>query len=241
MRFYGLIILYLLLVLAVYITGISSWWYVFASLVFIGAIFAGVCIMSLNIFVKSQTKLEHPGNAVAFTFDDGPDAELTPQVLDLLEGYNAKATFFCIGNKLEKYPEIAQRIINEGHKIGNHTYEHANTFPIWSIGKIRQSIERTDVVIEKLSGEKSSLFRPPYGVTNNLIAMALKPFNKRIIGWNIRTLDTCKSAEVVINTVQKKFKPGSIVLFHDTNPNIVSELKAALELCQQKNLKTVTL
>jgi peptidoglycan/xylan/chitin deacetylase (PgdA/CDA1 family) len=126
---------------------------------------------------------------VALTFDDGP-TEFTPKFLDLLKENNVKATFFCIGKQIEKYPETFQRIIAEGHTIGNHTLSHCNNTGFLSTSKMVEEIEKCDEVMLKIGSLKTNLYRPPFGVTNPNIAKAIKKTHKKSIGWNVRSLDT---------------------------------------------------
>ncbi len=241
MKFYLLLFLFLILMIAVYFTGISPIWYVVNLFLFVGVVVAGVTTIKFNLFLTAQSSIKNTNNEVALTFDDGPDTELTPQVLDLLREYNAKATFFCIGSKLKDNEANVKRIVAEGHAIGNHTYEHSNTFPIWSVKKMMLSIQKTDMLIKDITGLDCVLFRPPFGVTNNLIASAVKQLGKVAIGWNLRTMDTYKSSDKVIATIKKKLLPGDIVLFHDTNPNILVELKETLEYCKIKKMNPIAL
>lgn len=241
MKFYLLLLLYILSSLGFYLMQQDFIWYVLSSLLFFGIVVWGVSVMRLNLFLKSQSSIDASKNEIALTFDDGPDPELTSQVLDVLKAYNAKATFFVIGSKIEANRELIQRIIQEGHGIGNHTYEHSNMFPIWSVRKMKVSIRKTDDLLNAISGGSCQMFRPPFGVTNNLIALAVQSLGKKTIGWNIRTKDSCKSAEQVIAKVKKELTPGVIVLFHDTNPHIIEELRVVLMLCEERALKSIAL
>lgn len=241
MKFYLLILIFLILTVTVYFTDIALMWYAVNVVLFVSLVVAGVSVMRFNLFLTAQSSIKNTNNEVALTFDDGPDTELTPQVLDLLREYNAKATFFCVGSKLKNNEANVKRIVAEGHAIGNHTYEHSNTFPIWSVKKMKLSIQKTDMLIKDIIGLDCVLFRPPFGVTNNLIASAVKQLGKVTIGWNLRTMDTYKSPDKVIATIKKKLMPGDIVLFHDTNPNILVELKETLEYCKIKKMNPVAL
>src|SRR5690606_33012994 len=99
---------------------------------------------------------------IALTFDDAPDTYFTPQVLDALKKMNVKATFFIVGNRAEKHPEIVRRMVREGHAIGNHSYNHAN-FNKLSDAALRAQIKKTDEILEKLIGYRPVIVRPPYG------------------------------------------------------------------------------
>lgn len=108
--------------------------------------------------------LSGPSNKrqVALTFDDGPDLEYTPQILDVLKNNNVKATFFVVGNRAEAHPEIVRRMIAEGHEVANHSYNHAN-LPKMEAADFRRQLEQTDRILEPLIGYSPKLFRPPYG------------------------------------------------------------------------------
>src|SRR6185312_17561707 len=97
---------------------------------------------------------------VALTFDDGPDPKVTMQILETLEKYNAKATFFMLGSRVEYYPEIAKHIADAGHELGNHTWNHPDLTKA-SVEKIRDEINRTSSIIENVTGMQSTVFRPP--------------------------------------------------------------------------------
>lgn len=147
---------------------------------------------------------------IYLTFDDGPDPEVTPWVLDQLKAHQAKATFFCVGENVEKYPEIYKRILAEGHTVGNHTYGHLNGW--------KTSYDKYIVSVKKCSHVFGAhLFRPPHG---RISKRQIKKLKKRykIIMWSLLSGDfddTISSAECSYNTVQYS-EPGSIVVFHDS-------------------------
>ena len=146
---------------------------------------------------------------IFITFDDGPIPEMTPWVLDTLQAYQAKATFFCVGDNVRKYPELYNRIKDEGHGIGNHSYSHLNGFRstirhyVRDVFKARRYID-------------SELFRPPYGRIRGLARRILKT-RFRIILWDILSMDYDNSLapRQVVRNVIGHMKPGSIVVFHD--------------------------
>ncbi|WP_239616159.1 polysaccharide deacetylase family protein [Cohnella mopanensis] len=155
---------------------------------------------------------------IALTFDDGPDKVQTNQILDLLDKYEAKATFFVIGNRVMKYPEIAKRIVQEGHEVANHTYNHVYFKRPSSAGLVQQEIERTERVIFQATGKKSSLFRPPGGLYDDTIVqvsnrMGLVPV---MWSWHQDTRDWSKpGARKIGDKVIRNARNGDIVLFHD--------------------------
>jgi len=163
------------------------------------------------------------GKEVFLTFDDGPHPEITPWVMDLLKTHNAKATFFCIGENVEKHPEIFQQIIAEGHTIGNHTYHHLNGWKtetstyVNNVQKAQQSI-KTHGAIRTPSKIKGDLFRPPYGKMTGRQAALLQKQGYRIVMWDLISydFDSSLSEEACLNNVLSNFQDGSIVIFHDS-------------------------
>lgn len=202
----------------------------------------GSFFISSNYHVKSLcgNSLEKE-KIIALTFDDGPN-ENTLQVLDLLKKYDAKAAFFCIGKNIEKHPEIVQRTIAEGHTVGNHSYSHSHFFDFFRKKKLIEELEKTDALLEKFTGNKINLFRPPYGVTNPSIRRALEITNHKVIGWNIRSLDgVVKDEKVLYDRIVKRVAPGGIVLLHDTSQHSVNVLEQLLQFLEKNNYTVVSL
>jgi peptidoglycan-N-acetylglucosamine deacetylase len=196
--------------------------------------------IQLRYFVNSLTHKRTKIKEVALTFDDGP-TEFTPKFLDLLKGNNVKATFFCIGKQIEKYPEIFQRTISEGHTIGNHTYSHSKNTGFLSTSKMIEEIEKCDEVMLKIGNIKTNLYRPPFGVTNPNIAKAIKKTKKNSIGWNVRSLDTVIIDEKkILRRVTKDLKKGSIVLLHDTSEKTYQVLVELLLFLEREKYSTFT-
>lgn len=147
---------------------------------------------------------------IYLTFDDGPDPEITPKVIEILDQYNAKATFFCVGQNVQKYPDTYEQVLMKGHQTGNHTYNHLNGWKA-SSKAYYQSIEKCTEVID------SHLFRPPYGRIKPTHIPYLK-MQFRIIMWTILTEDyvTTVSPEKCYAKSKLHTGPGSIVVFHDS-------------------------
>lgn len=151
---------------------------------------------------------------VFLTFDDGPNEPYTSRILDILKEFEAKATFFVCGKNVEYFPEVAQRILNEGHAIGNHAYSHSRILTF--TGLLRQEIERTTEIIYKTTGVRTNFFRPPWGVVAPWIKSYLKANNYKLILWDINSYDWAKApAPVIEEIVLRKIKPDSIILLHD--------------------------
>jgi peptidoglycan/xylan/chitin deacetylase (PgdA/CDA1 family) len=165
-------------------------------------------------FGPSITNLpKSPGaSRVAITFDDGP-SETTPQVLDLLAEYGAHATFFLVGMNTRRLPEIARRVLREGHEVGNHTWSHANFYQRapW---QVRQEIQRAQGAIEDTLGCRPHWFRPPYGVRWFGMFPALRRLEMRCAMWS---LDTCDWRDPADAIVERGFRAGDgeVLLLHD--------------------------
>lgn len=158
----------------------------------------------------------HQFKFVALTFDDGPDSEYTPEILDILKEKDTLATFFLVGKNVEAYPEIAERIVREGHLVGNHTYSHKSLIPLSAKTTVYE-IKKAEKAIEKATGVRTTLFRPPRGVYTYFARGFLKDERYTIALWDITAVDWAELAprEIVSNVVNK-IKPGSIILLHDS-------------------------
>jgi peptidoglycan/xylan/chitin deacetylase (PgdA/CDA1 family) len=151
---------------------------------------------------------------IYLTFDDGPDEHFTPRVLDILAEWEAKATFFVCGRKAEKSPQVLQRIVNEGHSIGNHTYSHSRFLVYFGI--LGREIERTEKIIWKITGLKTNLFRPPWGVALPWVKNEIRRRGYKMVLWDIDTRDWKKlDGEEIARKVKVEARDGSIVLLHD--------------------------
>ncbi|QLC66785.1 polysaccharide deacetylase family protein [Flavobacterium sp. LPB0248] len=235
------IFLLLLLFLLNLYNAIHFLWFVVIILVWIGINAFGSARISSNYHVKAfcSNPLETE-KKIALTFDDGPSI-YTLEVLELLKKYNAKATFFCIGKNIETHPQILQKVIDEGHLVGNHSYSHSKFFDFYNAKKITEEIQKTDALLEKLTSKKINFFRPPYGVTTPSIRRALKVTGHKTIGWNIRSLDGgTQNQELIFNRLIKHISPGGIVLLHDTAEHSVLVLEQFLQFLQQNNYEVIS-
>ena len=157
------------------------------------------------------------GNKVYLTFDDGPTPEITTWVLDQLRQYKAKATFFCIGDNVQKYLEICQLIRKDGHQIGNHTFNHLNGWNT-DIQNYVANVHLCEETLLPFKSNKSQLFRPPYGKISKRQADQLLSEGYKIIMWDVLSADFDQkiSPEKCLQNVIKNVKPGSIIVFHDS-------------------------
>lgn len=157
-----------------------------------------------------------PRGTVALTFDDGPHPVFTPQILDVLKEKRVEATFFVVGKHVEKYPEVAQRIVKEGHDIANHTYAHRDLAPTTRRVVLNQ-INKTEKAIYNATGIKTTLFRPPRGIYSNAVRKLLIKKGYKVILWTVSTLDwRLLSPKRMLCRVKVYIRDGGIILFHDS-------------------------
>ena len=232
----------LLLALGIGVGSCYTWgwgYYLVLGLLFVGLLSWGVFDIRLGYFVPTLCRLKNKQKRqVVLTFDDGP-TELTPLFLDLLNRYEVKAIFFCIGRQIAQYPQIVQRIKEEGHLIGNHTYSHIPQNCFASTAVMTQEIQQTDALLAQL-GIVTPYFRPPYGVTNPHIAKAAKRMGKIVVGWDIRSLDTVIKDETRLwSRVVSKLNQGNIILMHDTSERTLHVLEQLLKYLKANDYQVV--
>jgi len=157
------------------------------------------------------------------TFDDGPTPEITDWVLQTLKDYNAKATFFCIGNNIEKHPGIFQNIINDGHAIGNHTYHHLKGWKHKTKAYLTDVIQTENIIKSKLQLQDDevnivNLFRPPYGKLKSKQSQQIQDLSYKIVMWDVLSFDwdISVSEDTCLKNVTSSAKKGSIIVFHDS-------------------------
>jgi len=189
----------------------------------------------------SYSAVHVDGPFIAMTFDDGPSAKLTPELLDILAAHHIHATFFVIGQNAIKYPEILQRAVREGHEIGNHSWSHP------ALGKmgddrVRAELQKTDDAIRAAIGARPVLMRPPYGsITARQKQWIYKDFGYRIILWDVDPLDWKRPGPAVVTSrIVRETRPGSIVLSHDIHLGTIQAMPATFDQLQEKGFKFVT-
>jgi peptidoglycan/xylan/chitin deacetylase (PgdA/CDA1 family) len=156
-----------------------------------------------------------PG-AIAITIDDGPDPEITPRVLALLEAHSAKATFFCIGERVARHPALARDIVQRGHAIENHSQRHLHHFPLLGPRALAGEIGRAQQTIAAETGEVAQFFRAPAGLRNPFLEPVLARANLRLVSWTRRGFDTVSgSAPRVLGKLTRHLQDGDILLLHD--------------------------
>ena len=237
---------FLVLVLTTFLLDLSldlPWFlYLIWGLGFGGIISYGSVVIGSQYHLRTLCSGPTDQRVVALTFDDGPLPETTPQILEILSRYEAKATFFCIGRRLEASPELGARIHEEGHLLANHTLNHGNDFDLLGKEKMIAELKQTNELIRKITGKTPRFFRPPYGVTNPPLAQAVGGFDFDVIGWNVRSLDTAiKNKDRIVQRIRKRLKPGAIILLHDSSPRVVGVLEEILDWLGKNDFKVVSL
>lgn len=178
-------------------------------------------------------RMEHPAGEkkVYLTFDDGPIPEVTPRLLDLLDKYSIKGTFFMVGDNVRKYPELYAEVLKRGHRVGNHTMHHLQGLHTWSPNYVRDVLEASRLI-------DSDLFRPPHGWLKIRQALALRK-KYRIVMYDLVTRDYSRhlTAEDVYQNVVRYARPGAIIVFHDSLkslPRLFDALPRSIEWLQEQ-------
>ena len=214
-----------------------------------------------RLFPKYTWNIPAEEQVIYLTFDDGPTPKITPWTLDVLEQYQAKATFFCIGNNVEKHPDIFIKTVESGHAIGNHSYSHPKGWKSSTEDYLKNVKQAQDIIdfqlqqpahIEKVASSKSTtkyrqseinkLFRPPYGQITKTQGRELIALGYKIIMWSVLAIDWSEktSKEKALRNVIKNAKNGSIVVFHDSekaSENMQYALPRVLEYFSKKGYR----
>lgn len=172
----------------------------------------------MKIFSDYTWKKSKNNKTIYLTFDDGPTPIVTSWVLEILKQYNAKATFFCIGNNIKKHPELFTKIINDNHKVANHTYYHEKGWKTKNQDYINSIIKTEKLICKMDSNYKYKLFRPPYGQIRKSQGQALMEMGYKIIMWSVLTQDwkSSISNEYCFKKTIESINNGSIIVFHDS-------------------------
>ncbi len=222
-----------------YVLGIA------AGLFALVVIALGVAIPQFRLFGNFICSGNASKKQIALTFDDGPDPRSTPQLLDLLRAEKIPAAFFCIGKYVEKNPELAARIVREGHLLENHSYTHSNFTNFFPRARLREELSRAQSVIAQATGVAPKYFRPPVGLSNPNTFRAARDLKLQVIGWNVRSLDTVigEPAQIVAR-IRLGLQPGAIILLHDGNipaAKLLATVKSLLDTLRGLGYEVVRL
>lgn len=187
---------------------------------------------------------------IALTIDDGPDPGVTPQVLELLDRYGVKASFFCIGDNAARYPDLCRNIVERGHTVENHSQRHRHNFSLLGLGGLRREIQAGQNTLSAISGCAPLFFRAPAGLRNIFLAPVLAGLGLRLATWSRRGFDTnTADPALVCRRLTQNLKPGEILLLHDGNcaqtsagvPLIIAVLPPLCDAAAGAGLRFVTL
>jgi len=219
-------------------------WYAYFLLLFAYSLllFYGCYYVGSNYFIPIVCSLKTDEKVIAISFDDGPDAETTPPILQILKDYDIPATFFCIGRHIPGNESILKQVYADGHLIGNHTYSHHYWFDMFSAEKMLDDMQMMDQSTINIIDKIPKLFRPPYGVTNPNLKKAIINGNYIPVGWSVRSMDTViKDEQKLLNKVINKIKPGAVFLFHDTSKTTLAILPAFIKHVKASGYQVIRL
>lgn len=192
---------------------------------------------------KKKAKAKNKKNKkklIALTFDDGPDPDVTPQILKTLKKHEAKATFFMLVNSAEKYPKIAKQVANNGHEIANHTYTHVNLAKV-KRSRIEKELAHAKEKLESITERPVKLFRPPYGEYNQAVVEVAHNSEQHIIMWSVDPQDwRYKNKNKIYQNIMQSSNPGSIVLMHDIHQATADALPKILKDLKEQGYEFVT-
>ena len=203
-------------------------------------VMAFILLMGVAAIISRKSEMElrslpfSPGDfkEIALTFDDGPDPNVTPRILDVLNKEGVKATFFVVGKMVEKYPSLLKEIWGEGHDVGNHTYSHPDLTRL-SKKDVLEELDKTRILIKKITGKDTYLFRPPGGRYDNKVIVTTTLTGYKMILWTDYPGDYgCPSSKLIYERAVSRAEEEGIILLHngldstlDALPGIISELK----------------
>ena len=188
---------------------------------------------------------------IAITFDDGPDPEITPRVLDWLDQAGARGTFFCVGARAEAHPGVVREIVRRGHAVENHSQQHSTAFGWYGPDRLRREIGAAQDTLARLAGRAPAFFRAPFGVRSPFVDPVLARLGLRYVSWTRRGYDTVDAdAARVLGRLADRLDAGDVLVLHDGlatgrasrgQPAVLDVLPRLLELAAGRGLKPVTL
>ncbi len=195
---------------------ITPWWPYVA-----GALLANHAVLAVGLHPRAQwvgpTLIRlPPGGAVALTFDDGPDPDVTPHVLDILDAHGARASFFCIGSSAAQHPALVRDILRRGHTVANHTWSHPAAFAAYGMGAMRREVGRAQAVLADITGAPPRWMRAPAGLRTPLLEPVLAELDLRHVSWARRAYDSiCRHPATVTRRLVRGMRDGDILMLHD--------------------------
>ena len=179
---------------------------------------------------------------ICLTFDDGPSPEVTPHVLDLLDRFQARASFFCIGERAAAHPELVREIARRGHSIENHSYHHRSAFAFFGTSWLKRQVEAAQGTLTALAGRPPAFFRAPAGFRSPLLHFVLSNLGLRYVSWTRRGFDTVsRDPRRILRRLTRGLAAGDVLLLHDSAPIVLDVLPALLGELAARGLRSVSL
>jgi peptidoglycan-N-acetylglucosamine deacetylase len=232
----------------------QAWPWALGALALNHAVLTGTGLWPRSTWLGSNLRRLPPAAAarreVALTIDDGPDREVTPAVLDLLDAHGARATFFCIAQHAQAHPQLCREIVRRGHSVQNHSQHHRHNFSLLGLRGLGREIETAQDALSQITGERPHFFRAPAGLRNPFLAPVLHRLELQLVSWTRRGFDTVRAEpERVLSRLTHSLAAGDILLLHDHNgahtatgrPVVLEVLPALLRAFAQSGLRSVTL
>ncbi len=249
-------VLLILLVTAAYglvgysllVTPAPAWALLGLALAVLVIVHLGVGFLNLGVFVDVVSRGRPGGRSVALTFDDGPHPVHTREVLRELDRAGAKGTFFLVGRKVDAHPEVVEEIARAGHEIGLHSYAHDHYLTLRHEPAICRDLAANQACIERLTGRRPTMFRPPVGLTSPRVRVAVRALGLTVVGWSARAFDGAgrPAPQVVLDRILPDLDDGAIVLLHDAaertdaRPTSLDALPGLLAAMKERCLSGVT-
>lgn len=232
-----------------------QWWQRLLALVLLNHVLLTACglLPRSRWLGPNLTRLPNAAAArgeIAITFDDGPDPAVTPSVLDILDQFQARATFFCIGAKAEQHAALCREIVRRGHSVENHSQRHRHNFAFMGPGGFRRELQQAQETLGRVTDQRPSFFRAPAGLRNPLLDPVLHELGLQLASWTRRGYDTRTSdPAILLQRLTTGLQAGDILLLHDGNsaltaagtPAILEVLPRLLESTTAAGLRPVTL
>jgi peptidoglycan-N-acetylglucosamine deacetylase len=235
-------IMFLLLALIGWVAGWAWYWLLLLFILYSVILFLGSYLVRSQFYMPVICRGKTTEKKIAISFDDGPLAAYTPQILAILKEKNTSAAFFCIGHRIKNNAEILRQIHDQGHLIGNHSYSHHLWFDLFSANKMAGDLTAMNQITADLLQVLPRFFRPPYGVTNPNLAKAVKKSGLVAVGWSVRSMDTVVKNEArLLRKLLRSLQPGAIFLFHDTVKITLQVLPAFIDAAREKGYEIVRL
>jgi peptidoglycan-N-acetylglucosamine deacetylase len=224
-----------------------DWWQWVSGVVAGNYLLLGVAVMfpRTRWLGPNLVRLPEPAvrrGEVCITFDDGPDPEVTPLVLEILGRYRAKASFFCVGRQAEAQPDLVREIGRRGHSVESHSNSHSNAFALFGWLRLKREVDSAQAVIARITGRAPRFFRAPAGFRSPMLHPILASRGLDYVSWTRRGYDTVsRDPAAVLRRLTRDLAAGDVLLLHDTRPIVLDVLPALLERLAAAGLRSVSL